>query len=249
MALHQTIADDLRRRISTGELGVGDPLPSEAQLGVEWSASRGTVRQALGALRAEGLIGGGRGRPPVVRATQVAQPFEDFLSFSRWARQIGREPGQHTLEVARRPVGRDAADALGLDEGEPVVQVLRQRLLDGRPVLVERTTFVLPVGRLLFDFDPDSGSIYDHLTRCGVDLTVARHVFDAVAADETDVSLLDVAPGAPLLRERRRACGPDGEPLEYSDDRYRPDLVTFTIENAQQSAPALSRTPLPAGAQ
>ncbi|MFG1923049.1 GntR family transcriptional regulator [Cryptosporangium sp. NPDC048952] len=241
-ALHRRIADDLRRRIATGELAVGDALPSESQLCDEWDASRGPVRQALAALRAEGLIGGGRGRPPVVRAERLAQPFEDFLSFSRWARQLGRVPGQHTLEVARRPVTREAADVLGLDEGEHVVQVLRQRLLDGAPVMVERTTFVAPVGQLLFDFDCDSGSLYEYLIGRGVDLSVARHVFDAVPADDTDATLLDVDPGAPLLRERRRACTADGEPLEYSDDRYRSDLVTFTIENARQSVPALLRT-------
>ncbi|MFC7616496.1 hypothetical protein ACFQV2_26535 [Actinokineospora soli] len=67
---------------------------------------RGTVRQALAALRHEGLIGGGQGKPPVVRETAVAQPFETFLSFTRWAKQIGREPGQRTVEIARRGAAR-----------------------------------------------------------------------------------------------------------------------------------------------
>lgn len=240
--LHRQVADDLRRRIATGALAVGDPLPSEAQLCAAYGVSRGTVRQALATLRAEGAVGGGQGKPPVVRARPIAQPFETFLSFSAWAHAVGRTPGQRTLEVARRPAPPEAADGLGLEEGAVVVQVLRLRLLDGRPAMVERTSFVEPVGRLLFDFDPDSGSLYQHLTDHGVDLAVARHVFDAVAADGTDADLLDVASGAPLLRERRRTTSRDGEPLEWSDDRYRPDLVTFTIENAQARAlPALAR--------
>ena len=239
--LHQRLADDLRRRIATGELPVGAALPSEAQLCRQVGASRGPVRQALATLRAEGLIGGGRGKPPVVRAQPLAQPFETLLSFSRWARQIGREPGQRTLEIARRPAHREAADSLGLDEGEPVVQILRLRLLDGTPAMIERTTFVEPVGRLLFEADLDAGSIYAYLTHRGVDLAVARHVFDAVAADATDAALLGVPEGAPLLRERRRTASGAGEAQEYSDDRYRPDLVSFAIENAQQTRPALAR--------
>jgi GntR family transcriptional regulator len=108
--------------------------------------------------------------------------------------------------------------------------------------MVERTSFVEPVGRLLFDFDPDSGSLYQYLTEQRVDLAVARHVFDAVGADAVDADLLGVAAGAPLLRERRRTTSRDGEPLEWSDDRYRPDLVSFTIENARARArPALAR--------
>jgi GntR family transcriptional regulator len=171
-----------------------------------------------------------------------AQPFETFLSFSSWVRQTGRTPGQRTLEIARRPATADVADALGVDEGDPVVQVLRQRFIDDRPTMVERTTLVEPVGRLLFDFDCDSGSIYAYLSDRGVDLTSARHVIDAVAADPTDARLLDVAVGAPLLRERRLAGSSAGELYEYSDDRYRPDLVNFTIENAEHLTSAMVRT-------
>lgn len=230
--LHQQVSAELRRRIFGGTLPIGESLPSEAQLVEEFGASRGTVRQALATLRAEGLIGGGQGRPPVVRSAVASQPFSTFLSFTSWARQIGREPGQRTIEVARRRAAGEVAVALEVEEGSPVVELLRLRLLDGRPVMVERASFVEPVGRLLFDFDPDSGSIYAHLIASGVDLSVGRHTIDAVAASSVDASLLDAAVGTPLLRERRVAGSGDGSVLEYGDDRYRPDVVSFTIENA-----------------
>ncbi|MFD4673460.1 GntR family transcriptional regulator [Lentzea sp. NPDC058450] len=239
--LHERIAADLRRRIASGELEVGAAVPSESQLCAQWNASRAPVRQALTTLRAEGMIGGGRGKPAVVRRHTLSQPFETFLSFSSWAAGLGHTPGQKTLEIARRPADQDIADALQLDEGTPVVQLLRQRLIDGRPTMLERTTFVEPVGRLLFDFDCDSGSLYAHLAEQGVDMTVASHQIDAVAANETDAELLEIPVGAPLLRERRRASGVDGRPVEYSDDRYRPDMVSFSIENSQQAHPALLR--------
>ncbi|MCP2183301.1 GntR family transcriptional regulator [Prauserella alba] len=239
--LHEQIAADLRRLISSGELPVGAPVPSESQLCTQWDASRGPVRQALATLRTEGMIGGGRGKPPVVRRQVLSQPFETFLSFSSWVHGLGRTPGQRTLEIARRPASAEIADELLLDEGEPVVQLVRLRLIDGTPTMLERTTFVEPVGRLLFDHDCDSGSIYAFLGGQGVDMSLARHLVDAVAADGTDGELLGVAPGAPLLREQRRATGVDGTPVEYSDDRYRPELVGFAIENSQQALPTLAR--------
>ena len=50
--------------------------------------------------------------------------------------------------------------------------------------------------------------------------------------------------GAPLLRERRRTTDAWGTPVEWSDDRYRSDLVTFTIENAEaHTRPAIGRDP------
>lgn len=245
--LHEQIAAEVRRQIATGELAVGAQVPSESQLCALWDASRGPVRQALATLRAEGLIGGGRGKPPVVRRQVLSQPFDTFLSFSRWVDGLGRTAGQRTLEVALRPAPAEVADPLHIDEGAPVVQLVRLRLIDDKPTMVERSTFVESAGRLLFDFDCDSGSIYAYLASQGVDITVAHHMIDAVAADQTDSDLLDVPLGAPLLRERRLARGSGGEEIEYSDDRYRPDMISFTIENSHQAAqPALVRSWRPA---
>jgi GntR family transcriptional regulator len=240
--LYVTVAAELRRRITTGALAVGALLPAEAQLCREFGASRGPVRQALATLRDEGLIGGGQGRRAVVLDDVPAQPFETFLSFSRWAEQIGRCPGQRTQEVAVRRAEPAVAAALHLAPGTPVVQLLRLRLLDGAPAMLERTTFVESVGRALLDADLDAGSIYAYLLERGADLDTARHTLDAVAADTTDAALLEVPPGAPLLRERRLTTSRTGEPLEWSDDRYRSDVATVTITNTRRSRPAMTRT-------
>lgn len=240
-ALHVQISNDLRRQIAVGELGVGDPVPSEAQLCERYAVSRGTVRQALAALRADGAIGGGRGKPPVVRPPVTSQDFFELVSFSAWATALGREPGQRTLELARRPATPDVADALALDPGAPVVEALRVRLLDGQAVMLERSRFVEPVGRLLFDYDLDEGSIYAYLQADGVDLNRARQMIDAVPADERDAEHLGVDVGSPLLRVRRRTTDRDGEPLEWSEDRYRGDAMTFTVESAVAGVPGVAR--------
>lgn len=239
--LHEQVAAELRRRITLGELTVGAPLPSEAQLCEQWHSSRAPIRQALATLRAEGLIGGGRGKPPVVRRQSLSQPFDSFMSFSSWAEELGHVPGQRTLEVALRPAPTEIADALDIDPCEMVVQLVRLRLLDDVPTMIERTTFVEHVGRSLFDYDCDSGSIYAYLTSRGLEVGDARHVIDAVGADETDAELLGLTPGVPLLRERRLASTTDGEAFEYSDDRYKPDIISFTIHNRLDAQPALSR--------
>lgn len=231
--LHAQVADELRARIVGGELGPGSAIESEAQLCARFSASRGTVRNALAVLRREGFIGGGQGRRPRVIETAPSQPFEQLISFSAWVRRHGHTPGQRTVEVARRGASATAAAALGLNEGEPVIEVLRVRLIDGHPAMLERSAFIESVGRILFDFDPDSGSIYDHLSSAGVEVHGVRHSLDAVAAEAVDADLLEVPIGSPLLRERHRATGEDGAPLEYGEHHYRPEHVTFTIGNSR----------------
>ncbi|MFE2560767.1 GntR family transcriptional regulator [Streptomyces sp. NPDC059352] len=233
--LHTTIASALRQRIRRGEIRVGEPLPSESQLCEEFSASRGPVRQALAALREEGLIGGGQGKRAVVLDSVPAQPFESFLSFTRRAELTGYAPGQRLQEIALRRPESEVAAALQVDQDDLAVQLLRLRLLDGRPAMLERMTYTASVGRLLFDVDLDAGSIYAVLTEQGVDLNSARHTFDAVAADATDARLLEVPEGSPLLRERRLTTDSAGVPIEWSDDRYRPDVATVTVTNTRSS--------------
>lgn len=240
---HQMLAADLRERIASGLWLEGEQIPSETQLCAQTNASRGTVRHALATLRSEGLISGGQGRPPVVAHEVRSQSFSTFMSFTEWAQSVGRVPGQRTLELARRPSSEEAAAQLGLEPGTAIVQVLRLRLLDGAPAMIERTSFDAEIGRLLFDFDTDSGSIFTYLREQGVDLGRGRHIIDAVAADAEDSQLLEVPVGTALLRERRITSSSTGDVKEYSDDRYLPNLANFTIENTTEQRAAFSRAP------
>lgn len=233
--LHRTVADELRRRIRSGAIDVGEALPSEAELCHEFSASRGPVRQALSTLRDEGLIGGGQGRRSVVLDAVPAQPFESFQSFTRRAELTGHVPGQRLQEIALRRPDPLVAATLHLDADALVVQLVRLRLLDGRPAMLERMTYIEEVGRPLLAADLDAGSIYALLLAQGVDLHSARHTFDAVAADALDAELLGVPEGHPLLRERRLTTDSAGAPLEWSEDRYRSDVATVTVTNTRST--------------
>jgi GntR family transcriptional regulator len=231
---HAAIAHALREQIRSGELTPGEPLPSESRLTSRFEVSRGTVRQALAALRAEGLIAGGRGRVPVVRRAGLAQNFDQLVSFSLWARQIGRVPSARTLELAKRPVDGEAAVQLAIEPGTPTFSYTRLRLLDGDPVLVERATLLESVGRLLLDCDLDGGSVYEQLGQRGIEFAEAHQTIAAIAAGAEDAALLEVARRSPLLEVRRRALAPDGTALEWSRDRYRADAFEITIHNQHQ---------------
>ena len=233
--LYRTVADELRRRIRSGAIAVGEPLPSEAELCREFSASRGPVRQALATLRDEGLVGGGQGRRSVVLDAVPAQPFESFQSFTRRAELTGHVPGQRLQEIALRRPDPLLAATLQIGPDALVVQLVRLRMLDGRPAMLERMTYVEEVGRPLLAADLDAGSIYALLLAQGVDLHGARHTFDAVAADALDAELLDVPQGHPLLRERRLTTDSAGTPLEWSEDRYRSDVATVTVSNTRST--------------
>lgn len=232
---HRRIAEALRRAIRAGVYPRGAQLPSERELAEDFDVSRGTIRHALATLRAEGVIASRKGARGVVLAEPRAQSFSELLSFSAWARSLGEEPSGRVVELVRRYATPDDARRLELAEGEPVFSLVRVRILGTVPVMIERTTFVEEVGRLVAALDLESESIYARLGEFGVVFAQARHYVSAVGADGEDAELLAVAPGTPLLRQVRLTTSPDGVPLEWSDDRYLGDAVSFVLENAAGS--------------
>jgi GntR family transcriptional regulator len=228
---HAVIAQTLREQIRAGELDVGARLPSEARLMEQFSVSRGTVRHALSALRAEGLITVSRGRVPVVRRDGLVQSFDTLVSFSRWARQMGRVPSARTFELTRHPSDAEAAAQLQIAPATPVFSYTRLRMMDGDPVLVERCTFIESVGRLLLDCDLDNGSVYEQLAERGVEVVGAEQTISAIAAGGRDAEWLEIPRRSPVLSVRRRASTADGTVVEWGHDHYRADTFEITVHN------------------
>lgn len=229
--LHQQIADELRSMIATGAIRPGDQLPSEHQLMRRFGVSRGTVRQARAALRADGIVSGSQGRRLSVNRPPMTQPLNELISFSAWAESLGRKPSARVLQRGTVEADAETAAALELAPGSPVSYVVRVRLADGAPLMIERTAFVHAAGRMLDGVDLADRSIYATLEAAGVTVASARHALSAVAANRLDARELGVAVGTPLLRVRRVGYAADGSPLEWSDDRYLGDQVEFAIEN------------------
>lgn len=72
--VYRQLADILRARIGNGEFAPGDVLPSETQLMQEFELARITVREAMKALRAEGLVVTARRRGSYVRGEVERMP-------------------------------------------------------------------------------------------------------------------------------------------------------------------------------
>jgi GntR family transcriptional regulator len=235
-ARHEEIADDLRRAIDKEEYAVGSRLPSEAELAAHYDVSRGTVRQAVAALTAEGLIGSRQGARRVVLASRRSQSFTELRSFAQWARAMGREATGQVVAQEYRPATREDAVRLQLPAGTPVLHVLRLRGLDGEPVLLERTVYADWISPAVEAIEPDCPSVTRRLyDDTGLVFAYGEHVIDAVAAGSQDAELLGIRRTSPLLRVRRVTTTHEGRPVEWSDDRYRSDAVSFSVHNSVDS--------------
>src|SRR6516164_11314652 len=198
-SLYRKVAEDIKAAIAAGGYAAGTRLPSEHELAERYSVSRGTIRQAFAALRADGVIASRRGARRIVVGGPRVQSFGELLSFSRWARAMGEVPAGQVMTLERRPATPAEAERMAVPDGAPVYFLVRVRLLSDRPVMIERAVYPDRVGVLVAGLDLARDSITERLEELGIVFTDAEHVIDAVAATAEDARLLGVRPRVPML--------------------------------------------------
>jgi len=179
----------------------GTPAPSERELVGRFGVARMTVRQALDALVAEGLLERVPGR-----GTFVARPRRTptpVLSFTEEMTARGMVPESQTLLIRQEQAGAGVARALAISEGDSVLHWRRLRHADGAPMAVEDVYLneVLLPGFLQ---SPIPTSLYDELAGRGLRPTWVDDAVGAGIASAEEAGPLAVPVGAPVLRKQRR---------------------------------------------
>jgi GntR family transcriptional regulator len=226
------IEDELAAQIGCGDLRVGDRLPAERELCDKWRVSRGTIRQALDALAARGLIERGVGRGTFVAAGKVEVRLHDVAGFTEQMARAGVEAHARVLRAAVLPAPEQVAGELELEPGAAVVRVERLRLA-GRLALTLEDSWV-PSGRFPGIEDLDlRGSIYALMRDLYGHVPVrVVEALEPVVAQRHSAELLGVATGSPLMLVERTAFDSDGVAVEFAHDLHRGDRARFVVEAA-----------------
>ena len=220
------LARDLTERIAQGEFHPGDALPPERRIAQIYDLSRVTVRRALDHLASNGVVEARHGSGTYV-ARRLRQQLRLLTGFSEDVRGRGMTPSSIVLD---RGVGRASPEemiGLGLSPGERVTRIRRLRLADEAPLAIETSAIVHTA---LPDPDEIGASLYDTLQSRGCRPVRAIQRFCAVALDGHAASLLDVAPGSPVLHIVRVGYGAEERPIEYTWSYYRGDRWDFVTE-------------------
>ncbi len=225
-----TVRDEVAHRL--GALGVGAKLPSERELQAVSGAARGTVREALFQLEAEGLIyrrdrSGWYVCPPPI----VYDPTQ-WAGFMAYVSDQGRTPSTETLSAELAPASLIVAQALGFeaDEERPVYALRRRRAVDGRAVLVEDIHVDPLIAPDLLKF-----SLNDSLTRIlreayGVSIVRTRVDMQPCALSGVEAAVLAAKPGAPGLLIVRTSFDALGRAVEYDREVWRHDAVRLHLD-------------------
>jgi GntR family transcriptional regulator len=142
--LYVWVADALRTEIREGRYQPGDKLPSERELSERFKVSKVTLRQAIGQLRAEGLVTSRAGYGVLVAEKGPPRRLSDDIlrgeAFYKAVVRLGLEPNV-TTTVTRAPATEEVAEALGVELGAEVLVHTRLARVEGEPPLFLATNY------------------------------------------------------------------------------------------------------------
>jgi GntR family transcriptional regulator len=225
-SLYRQLQEALRGAIGSGVLRAQEAIPAERDLANDFAVSRITVRKALDALVAEGLLIRRQGAGTFV-AGRVEKQFAKLSSFSEDMAARGRTVRSDWLLRGEGMVSPDEALTLGLSPGSAVYRLNRIRFADDLPMALEYST--IP-GFGLDGADSVSASLYAALEARGNRPVRALQRLRAVLFDEEQATLLGIEPGAAGLLIDRRGFLEDGRVIEATRSFYRGDAYDFVAE-------------------
>jgi GntR family transcriptional regulator len=167
-ALPTRLANDLRERLDRHEWHVGEQLPTEGALVNSYGVSRATVRQALKALEAEGLITIRQGRGSFVTERSIIRVgMEELKSITSTIAEMGHTPAMIYHHRVIRIASAEEQEMFGLPDGAEVVDIRRRILADD--ITVAYSYDVLPRWAFPASFRAEdlTGSVFAHLAAVG----------------------------------------------------------------------------------
>ena len=225
--LYVQLMHKLRDEIAAGVYPAHSRIPSEQELCDTYQVSRVTVRKALSELTRDGLLERHQGKGTYVAIPRIRKDLRHINSFHDTCAQLNCKPETQVLRAQlTQPDAMDREYQLcGADES--VVELVRVRLADGVPVMLETNHFPMAYEWILRE--DLTGSLYALLRTRHVEADQACHEISLCYATPTDARQLGVEPGSAMLALNEVIYDQHGNPLHTSRQKIRGDRFTFRI--------------------
>ena len=229
------IADSLLEQIESGELAPGTRLPAERTLSELFDVNRLTLRRALGRLEAQGVIIRQHGKGNFIAEPKIERQTRRLVSFTNGMQRRGLSPGAKVINIEQRPVEAAIAKQLNVPVLTPVYYVLRLRMINQEPVMLEKLWTPVQCFPGLERQDLNNRSVYEIMkTEYDITMTSAQRSLEPVIATKYEAELLGIEAGAPLMLEQRLGFDQNANCVEFGKDLYRGDRFRFVTEGADE---------------
>lgn len=230
--LYEQLIAFIRNDIDSGNLGIGDLLPSENEFCERYDISRPTVRQALSALEGQGLVVRMRGKGSFVTRPKVKRSLQTLYSFSDEVAAMGLQPKSKIVAYDVITPGEEIRDRLRLgDTDEKVYSITRVRYAEDEPIALEMAFIPKRFCPFLKQDQVEKGSLYKTLAdKAGLKIGYAKETYETSMLGESEAKILGAPIGTCAFFIQRTAYTSTDEVFEYTVMIVRSDRCKYEVE-------------------
>jgi GntR family transcriptional regulator len=212
--LYEQVKETIRQEILKGRLKPRQKLLTEGEYVARYKVSIITIRRAIAELVKEGLVEKKQGKGIFVSAPKYQKSFSSrVMSFTETCIANGLKAGAKLLKAEMAAPDPGILERLGLPERTKAVHIVRLRLADDIPCVIEDNTFP-PEFAWLLSKSLENVSIYRLLREeRGIDILPGPLTLKIIRADKAAAELLRVPRNTPLLRSDGLLFRVSGEAL------------------------------------
>jgi GntR family transcriptional regulator len=245
--MYQQIADDLRRKIDSGELAPGAQLPTELELREAYDASRNTIRDAIKRLMNLGLVQTKPGQGTFV--TMKVDPFVTVLTqdsdsgygggegvaYLSEVSKVHRTPRHGPVRVEIQLAPAEIALRLRIATGGEVVLRHQERFIDNTPWSLQTSFYPMEfvtsgkATRLLIAEDIADGTVHYLESVMGIKQTSYRDWITTRAPDDNEQKFFGIPHDGWVFEIFRTAFDQHGMTMRVTVTIFPADRNQFIV--------------------
>lgn len=228
-ALHETVRQEILRRVMAGEYDVGEALPSAAALADEFGVSAITIKRALRDLQPSGVLRSVPGLGTFVRERRRFIRDLDFsLTSHHDALRLGLTPSIRLVSITTEKIADPAFDVLEPPSGL-MLCVRKVISTDDTPVMYDISYLPRSLDdEVINEFG--KRFIGDALRDHGTQFTKTKLLIDAAPASEQAQQTFAISNGYPMLRRLYRLNTTDASFSVFGVTESPFDRLACTVE-------------------
>jgi hypothetical protein len=199
--LYRQVSDSLQEDIASGVYEAGTRLPTEGELSECYRVSRITVRRAVEELCNQGLIEKKQGKGTFVRSPKFYKNLGGrTISFTEMCQANGMKASAQLLSARVVTLEeKQVMEMLKLPKGVQVVEIVRLRFADAKPIAIETNCFPMDYAYLL-NVDLNHDSMYRYLREeKKINIFPGKLVLRIAMTNAKESRLLEVKRNTPMI--------------------------------------------------
>lgn len=228
--LYEQYAEKFRQMILNNEYKVGDKFPVEMELAKKYGVARITIRTAINELVEEGLLVRKRAKGTFVTEPKIEREFVNVASFTERMQSRGIKASAKCHSINKIKADAKLSKRLQIEEGEEVVEIVRIRLTDGKPVALERSYLPSYLFPGIENEDLENNSLYRLLeSKYSIRPGHSSKTLELTRATLKEAQLLNTTASASLFLLLGIVFSEENQVMEYVESLFLGDRFRFQV--------------------